>query len=51
MNSVKNYIQENKDRFIAELIELLKMLWKKPVATRWKYVKPLATLSSTAKKL
>ena len=25
MNSVKNYIQENKDRFIAELIELLKM--------------------------
>ena len=25
MDSVKNYIQENKDRFIAELIELLKM--------------------------
>ena len=26
MDSVKNYIQENKDRFIAELIELLKCL-------------------------
>ena len=25
MDSVKNYINENKDRFIAELIELLKM--------------------------
>ena len=25
MHTVKNYINENKDRFIAELIELLKM--------------------------
>jgi hypothetical protein len=30
MENIKSYVQENKDRFINELIELLKMLMMQP---------------------